>query len=433
MSRTACQKSGRAPRATRVRSRSGLWLVAGAVVVTGLVGSACGADNSSTGSTTTTAPTSSLPTEALRSSVEHAMSELKVPGAVALVASPDDQWVEAFGTRTVKGAEPVTTDDSFRVGSITKTMTGTVILQLVQEGKLRLDDHVSKFYAGIPSGDTITIADLLDMHSGLPSYTQLEVVNRAMDGERSRAWTPEELVALGAAQPVLFPPGERYDYSNTNTVLLGLIATKITGKDISTLLTERIFTPLGLMHTVMPPITSTAMPDPHPHGYMYGTNVSTMSSMALPVDQQAAADAGTLAPNDYTDLNPSWAGAAGAAISTVGDLRVYAEALADGRLLDGPVQQERLASVKPMNPDEPSSPGYGLALASFGPMLGHAGALPGFQAFMAHDPQRHLTVVVLTNLQASPSGVDTANTIARGLVDILYSKATTSVPADDDH
>jgi len=258
------------------------------------------------------------------------------------------------------------------------------------------------------------------------------VVNRAMDDERSRAWTPEELVALGAAQPVQFPPGERYDYSNTNTVLLGLIATKITGKDISTLLTERIFTPLGLTHTVMPPIASAAMPDPHPHGYMYGTNVSTMSSMALPVDQQAAADAGTLAPNDYTDLNPSWAGAAGAAISTVGDLRVYAEALADGRLLDGAVQQQRLASVKPINPSQPSSPGYGLALASFGPMLGHAGSLPGFQAFMAHDPQRHLTVVVLTNLQASPSGVDTANTIARHLVDILYSKATTSVPDTDD-
>jgi D-alanyl-D-alanine carboxypeptidase len=69
-------------------------------------------------------------------------------------------------------------------------MTGTLILQLAQEGKLRLDDHVSKFYAGIPNGDTITIADLLDMHSGIASYTRLEVVNRAMDDERSRVWTP---------------------------------------------------------------------------------------------------------------------------------------------------------------------------------------------------------------------------------------------------
>jgi D-alanyl-D-alanine carboxypeptidase len=160
------------------------------------------------------------------------MSELRVPGAVALVASLDEQWLEAFGTRTLKGIDPVTTEDSFRIGSITKTMTGTVILRLVQEGKLKLDDPVSKFYPGIPNGDAITIAELLDMRSGLTSHTQLEV-KRAMDDERARARTPEELLAVAAAQPVTSPPGERYEYSNTNTVLAGLIASKITGKDMA--------------------------------------------------------------------------------------------------------------------------------------------------------------------------------------------------------
>ena len=96
------------------------------------------------------------------------------------------------------------------------------------------------------------------MRRGLESYASVEVVNRAMDDERARAWTPEELVALGAAQGAQFAPGERYEYSNTNGVLAGLIASKVTGQDISRLLTERIFAPLGLAHTVMPPITSAA-------------------------------------------------------------------------------------------------------------------------------------------------------------------------------
>jgi CubicO group peptidase (beta-lactamase class C family) len=160
---------------------------------------------------------------------------------------------------------------------------------------------------------------------------------------------------------------------------------------------------------------------------MFGTNVSTMASTALPADEQAAARAGTLAPNDYTNLNPSWAGAAGAAISTAQDLGVYVKALAEGRLLDSRVQQQRLESVKPIDPTNPVSPGYGLALASFGPMLGHADSLPGFQTFMAHDPQRHLTVVVLTNLQFSPSGQETADTIAQRLFGTLYSKDTASI------
>src|SRR5262249_49374689 len=96
--------------------------------------------------------------------------------------------------------------------------------------------------------------------------------------------------------------------------------------------------------------------------------------------------------------------------------QVYAEALAEGRVLDGRTQQQRLESVKPIDPTNPASLGHGLALASFGPMLGHAGSLPGFQTFMAHDLHRHLTMVVLTNLQVSPSSQETADPIARSLV-----------------
>jgi D-alanyl-D-alanine carboxypeptidase len=101
------------------------------------------------------------------------------------------------------------------VGSNTKTMTGTIVLQLAQEGKLKLDDPVSKYRSGIPNGDAITIAQLLEMRSGLKSYTHLRSISQAMDETPSRAWTAEELVQLGIAEPT-DPPGGAYEYSNTN-------------------------------------------------------------------------------------------------------------------------------------------------------------------------------------------------------------------------
>src|SRR5215218_589940 len=121
---------------------------------------------------------------------------------------------------------------------------------------------------------------------------------------------------------------------------------------------------------------------------MFGTNVSTLTpeGAILPEAEQAKALAGTLLPGDYTDLNPSWGWAAGAGISTVDDLATYVEALVGGGLLSDELQQQRLDSVVPVDPTNSQSAAYGLALARFGPMLGHDGSLPGFQSFMGHDP-----------------------------------------------
>jgi D-alanyl-D-alanine carboxypeptidase len=160
---------------------------------------------------------------------------------------------------------------------------------------------------------------------------------------------------------------------------------------------------------------------------MYGTNVSTLATTVLPSDQQAAALAGTLRPGDYTDTNPSWGWAAGAAISTAEDLKTYVEALVGGGLLDADLQQQRLDSVTSVRPGDPTGPGYGLALASFGPMLGHNGALPGFQSFMGHDPVQDTTLIVLANLQFAPDGAEPADAIARRILELL-SSTTTAAP-----
>ncbi len=150
---------------------------------------------------------------------------------------------------------------------------------------------------------------------------------------------------------------------------------------------------------------------------MFGTNVSTIDTFELPDDQQAAAVAGTLKPNDVTDDNPSWAWTAGAAISTVDDMTSYVKALVDGGLLDQQMQQTRLDSVQSVGG---GTAGYGLGMARFGPLLGHDGQLPGFMTFMGHDPDTDLTIVIATNLSTVPSGEGSALTLVKGILPIFY-------------
>jgi D-alanyl-D-alanine carboxypeptidase len=350
-----------------------------------------------------------------------------VPGAVAFVRTPSGEISTTYGTTTVGGTTPVSVADHVRIGSITKTWTGTVILQQAQQGKLSLDDPVSKFRPDVPGGDHITIAELLSMRSGLYNYSDTRELNEIMDTDPQKAWKPDELLALAYAHPPYFPPGQGYHYSNTNTVLLGLIAEKLDGKALPQIFQDRLFTPLGLKDTVFPPNTSNTIPNPHPHGYMYGTNVLTMGTPpAVPPDMQAAAKAGTLQPGDQTDANPSWAWAAGAGISTVADLATWVEAMADGKILDADMQAERIASLQPTDPAHPDAPKYGLAIAKFGALYGHTGELPGFNTFAATDPQNKVTIVVWVNLEPTAVGDAAATTIAKDLIEQIYNTSTTA-------
>lgn len=351
--------------------------------------------------------------------IEESMGQLLVPGSVVLARTPQGEFLEAFGTRIVGEDVPVTTDDHFRVGSNTKPMTGTVLLQLVEEGLIALDDPLSMYRPDVPNGDAMTLAQLLGMRSGLFSYSELLSFNEIMDSAPQRVWEPEELVAIGLAEPPDFPPGEGFHYSNTNTVLAGLIAEDLTGQPLAELFAERIFQPLRLTGIVFPDIEDASIPDPHPRGYMYGTNVSTFGNPVLSEDDQAAAQAGDLLPNDQTGLNPSWAWAAGSASSTASDLALFVEALVGGGLHGEAMQATRLASLQPIS-DDPASLQYGFTLARFGPMIGHTGSLPGYQSFMGHDPDTGQTLVVLTNLQFAPNGLEPANQIAMPIIGAMY-------------
>jgi D-alanyl-D-alanine carboxypeptidase len=359
---------------------------------------------------------------ALRKIVESTAKELMVPGAVVILRTPIGDFSTTFGTTTFGGTVPVSADQHIRVGSNTKTWVGTVILQQVQEGLLKLDDPVSKFRSDVPNGNNITITHLLNMRSGLFNYSETPELNQILDREPLKVWTPNQLLALAFKHPPYFAPGAGFHYSNTNTVLLGLIAEKLEGgKPLARILQDRLFIPLRLKNTVFPDITSNAIPEPHPRGYMYGDNMLTMGSPpALPAAMQAAARARTLKPNDYTDANPSWGWAAGAGISSANDLVTWVRALVSGQLLNTEMQKKRLASVQSTNPDTAQ---YGLGIAKFGGKLyGHTGELPGFNSFMGHDPDNGVTLVVWTNLAPSVDGRDPASEIAKSLIGQIYAK-----------
>jgi D-alanyl-D-alanine carboxypeptidase len=245
-------------------------------------------------------------------------------------------------------------------------------------------------------------------------------VNQTLDTNPTKAWTQAELLAAAFKIPPYFPPGQGYHYSNTNTVLLGLIAEELDGQPLATVFNKRLFTPLGMHNTLLPDITSNAIPTPHPRGYMYGTNVSTLTSAELPPDQLAAAQAGRLKPHDVTDENPSWGWSAGAAISTAEDLATWVQASGDGTLLDATWQKKRLDSVQSADPSDPGAASYGLGIARFGPVYGHTGELPGFQSFTGYDPAKQVILVIWANLNASPDGRPPATTIARQLIGKIY-------------
>ena len=352
---------------------------------------------------------------ALEASIKAEVEKSTVPSAIVIVRS--GRYGDAtftFGTTELGGAVPVSTTDHARFGSVTKSMTATIILQLVQEGLLTLDDPVSTFVPNVPDGNNITVAQLLEMRSGLYSYTNDPTFVRESDADLTRPWTPDELLDLAFAHPAEFPPGSNFQYSNTNYILLGKIMETLTGQTAQELFEQRLFTPLGMHETTMPGPEDTTPATPFLHGYHYGS-----FDKPLPDDQQAKAAAGTLLPVDQSILNPSWAWTAGSVISTAADMLIWAEALVDGTLLDPAMQQVRLDSIQSLGPDFPTAEGkywYGYGIDRRVTYDGHGGQINGYNSAVARDPATDTTIVVLTTLTLAPDGTSVANALLYSVI-----------------
>jgi D-alanyl-D-alanine carboxypeptidase len=375
-----------------------------------LLATGCGDDSSSPQSSTTGPPTTS---EAVRpindalaqrldAAVNQAMTTAGVPGAIVGIWGPDGTYVRAFGVADKDTRAPMKTDFYSRIGSVTKTFTVTAVLQLADQGKLGLDDPIAEFVPDVPLGNKITLRQLARMQSGLFNYTNSPEFQQAMFADPRRPFTPRELLNFAVAQPNQFPPGERLEYCNTNTVLLGLVVQKVSGQPLHSYIQDHILTPLGMSHTSFP--TTNAFPDPHAQGY----TVQTADG------KEATA----------TDWDPSWAWAAGAMISTLDDMRIWAPALATGKLLTPQMQAQRLQTVG--SPGMPPQDGYGLGIFNLGGWIGHNGSLPGYQTVVVYLPEKRTSLVILTNTDIEYQGGEPSTEVATAITkeltpDHIYS------------
>ena len=350
--------------------------------------------------------------EQLQKVIDDVRQQFNAPGLQAGVWTDSGQWVGTSGTAKVDTTEPITPADHTRIGSITKTMTGTVILQLIDEGALSFDDVIETFVPGMPNGATATIRDLLQMQSGIPAYTDGTTVVEQYAADPTTTFTPQELVDSVKEKPAMFEPGTKFFYSNTNYVLLGLVIEKVTGKSIADNFDERLFTPLGMSETSVPG-DSTELPAPY---------LSGISTQADPE--------GTV--KDATNWNPSLAFTAGEAISTLDDLHKWAVALGTGEgILPPETQQLRVDSVNTTVPPNTPERSYGMGIVNTGGWLGHTGEIPGYNTVVNYRADTKTAIVVMVNSDiVLQSGEAPAATAFEGLAAVMTpDSAATSAAA----
>ncbi|CAA9309075.1 MAG: Beta-lactamase class C-like and penicillin binding proteins (PBPs) superfamily, partial [uncultured Chloroflexia bacterium] len=275
--------------------------------------------------------------------------------------------------------EPMTPEVHQRIGSVTKTFTISLLLQAEADGLLSLDYTIDQYVEDVPNGGEITLRQMANMTSGIASYTFDEQWQDELFSDPQRVWTPEELLRFGIEDSPAFSPGTEFQYSNSNTVLLGLVLEQVSGRPIADLYREEILQPLGLQQTSFPN-TDPSLSEPHPQGY-------TLQGQ----------DDGE--PANATAWNPSWGWTAGGMISTVDDLLVYGRALGTGEGLLPPEQQaERLDSFLTDDlPPNSADRAYGLGLGREYGWLGHTGELPGYNTAVYYSPELDATVVVEVN------------------------------------
>ena len=316
-------------------------------------------------------------TAAMQAALDDTRADGGFPGVIARVITPEWTWTGTSGTAGPEtDAAPMATDFT-RIGSITKTLTGTVLLQLVGEGLISLDDAVSKYVPDAPNG-TATIRQVADMTSGIPSYSTDQAWQDQYFGAPETIYTPQQLLDIAKTLPVSFAPGEGWEYSNTNYVIIGMIEEQLTGQTIAELFRERIFDPLGMDSSSFPG-DSAEISSPH---------LSGITAQGQPDDTTAVA----------TDWNPSYTFSAGEVISTMDDLEKWGHAFFTGEgILTPELQQLRRDSILTAPPPNTATAGYGISMGNRDGWWGHTGEIPGFNTALFHSYDAETTIIVIVN------------------------------------
>ncbi len=304
------------------------------------------------------------------------------PGIAVAIRGADGEELLTSGVASIESEQPIRPDTLFRIASVTKSFTATIVMQLVAEGKLSLDDTVEDLAPGLlAAGGQITVRELLGHTSGLPDYVKSDAfVERAGAGE---SVTPEQALSFVADEKPEFEPGSEYAYSDSDNIALGLIIEEVTGNSFEQELRSRMLEPLELDETTL--ATSLEFPNPHAQGYQYSED-------------------GSGEPENVTDipLDPNGAWASGALISTPGDVSRFFGALLGGDLVPDEQLEDMMATVPGAgDPPGPGTNNAGLGIfgweISCGEIWGHTGSWPGFRTLGAASDDGDSAVAMVVN------------------------------------
>jgi D-alanyl-D-alanine carboxypeptidase len=325
----------------------------------------------------------------LRQQLQTALDQARgdIPGASVAIISPKGNWFGASGVADLATGRVLQASDRFQVGSITKTFVATTTLQLVEEGILNLDDKLTdrlptSVTDWIPKANQITLRQLLNHTSGVPDYTDVLFRWAAVNpGVFFNSWQPEQLVSFIDGLEAGFQPGDSWQYSNTNYLLLGMVVETATNNNIAQEIRDRILEPLALTNTFF------AEEEAIPGGYVKGY---------WDFDQN-----GTL--NDISVTNLSWAWATGAMVSNTSDLATFIHALIGGKLLEPDTLQQMLTTISPIT--SPNYTTYGLGIGTLESpnrfWYIHRGQTLGYRSNMWYSPLENITYIELANARST--------------------------------
>ena len=311
-------------------------------------------------------------------------------------------WVGSVGEANIATGRLMSPDLQMPIGSVTKTLTGTLILQEVQKGTLSLDDTIAEWFPSFPKADAITIRMLLDMSSGIADFLNGNIaeVTAQQRAHPRRIWNPDEIIRGAAALPRTFDvPGSAFAYSNSNTVILGRILERVTGKSLTTLLDTRLLAPLGMDRSQLNQTGVLAPPFAQTYSSLYG-------------EIHGGPD---LVKTTSWSGSPYWA--AGGLASTLADLRIWAKALGTGKgLLSPAMSSKRISDCIVQNAAATMTQKYCLGVAVVSDnatgdpiAIFHNGTVIGASSYVAYYPRTGAVLVVQSN-QDSQTG-DNAWTI----------------------
>jgi D-alanyl-D-alanine carboxypeptidase len=322
--------------------------------------------------------------------ITDARTEIGAPSLqVSIIIKGRDKWTGSVGWADPKEKRAAVNNDLYHIGSISKMYTSAIIMMLVQEGKLSLQDPISKYIPNFPQGDKITIRNLMNHTSGISNYTE-DLGFQMKTVLFRKKWTEEDIFALVNCQQPKFEPGKNHFYSNSNYVLLGEIAQKLSGKTFSTMLRENFLTPQGLNRTYFAP--QECLPEHTVRGY--DSDLFKSGILGIKLDM-----AGLRVPFELSAFT------AGGIVGNASDVSEFTYNLYEGNTLKPETISMMSSFIEATDPDVIEQTGYGLGLRRLEiggeELIGHTGVFPGFSNVSMYSPQKKYVITVLSNLSTA--------------------------------